>query len=120
VAEIDVQAVVENHRVHFIECKGVAPDSFVDADEVKRWLHKRIPAIRSWAQLNPDLRALPMSFELWSTGELLPDSLAAVEQATRNTQKYEIRWRGPAQLEELTESTRDRALLKVMRQHFLQ
>ena len=120
VAEIDVQAIVENHRVHFIECKGIAPDSFVDADEVKRWLHKRIPAIRDWALQNPELRTLPMSFELWSTGDLLPESLALVEQARLATQKYEISWRSPAQIEELTQATRDRALLKVLRQHFLQ
>jgi hypothetical protein len=118
-AEIDVQAVVENHCVHFIECKGISPNSFVDADEVERWLHKRIPTIREWALQNPEFRRLPMSFELWSTGDLTPETRAAVEQARRDTRKYEIRWRGPAEIEELTESTRDQALLKVMRQHFL-
>ncbi len=119
VAEIDLQAIVENHRVHFIECKGISPNSFVDADEVERWLHKRIPAIREWALQNLEFRGIPMSFELWSTGELKPESLAAVGQASRDTKKYEIRWRGPAQIEELTESTRDQALLKVVRQHFV-
>lgn len=121
VAEIDVTAVVEHQRVHFIECKGMSPGTTVEDAEVKRWLEVRIPAIRRWALSQDELKALPMVFELWTTGNFTKLSTAALGKAkeTVRPSKYKIVVRGPRDIRQLTEKSGNKDLLKLLMQHFL-
>jgi hypothetical protein len=108
-------------RVHFIECKGHAPGGIVDDDEVELWLNKRIPLLRKQALEHPDWRNLDLHFELWTSGELSTLSAKAVAEAQEKHQgRYRIRVRSSTEIESLSESLYDKALSKVLQQHFFE
>jgi len=117
VAEVDVVAIVENRRIHFIECKGQTPHQTVDDAEVKKWLTKRIPLVRKQALEHPDWKHLEMHFELWTSGHLSPEADAMV--AAAKSRKYNIMCRNGADVSVLANELQDQSLTKVLRQHFL-
>jgi len=119
-AEIDVIAERKYKKVHFIECKGYKPSSTISIEEVKKWLSKRIPTIRSWAlsesRWDNDIK---FQFEFWITGKLNPKSKELIDKASANTKKYEIILRDSNDILQLTKETGNKALIKIFREQFL-
>ncbi|MGL5336478.1 MAG: hypothetical protein ACRC9R_10115 [Enterovibrio sp.] len=73
-AEADVISEGDS-EIYFIECKAHAIGKFVDHDEVKRWVQKRIPALRKFASTHPDWKNKKLRFELWTTGKYKEESI---------------------------------------------
>lgn len=119
-AEIDVLAEVKYKSVHFIECKGYKPTSTISIEEIKKWLNERIPTIRKWALSEGHWgNDVELHFELWITGKLNPKSLKLIEKAISDTKKYKIVFRNSENILKLTKKTGNKALVKVLKEHFL-
>jgi hypothetical protein len=119
-AEIDVLAEVKYKSVHFIECKGYKPTSTLSIEEIKKWLNERIPTIRKWALSEGHWgNDVELHFELWITGKLNPKSLKLIEKAISDTKKYKIVFRNSENILKLTKKTGNKALVKVLKEHFL-
>lgn len=118
-AEIDVIAEKGNEKVYFIECKGGRPTSTLSDEEVKKWLHTRIPRINSWALLENRWDSIEFHFELWITGKLTQISKELIEKASKNTKKYKIVLRESNDILELTKKTKNKALIRIFREQFL-
>ena len=120
-AEIDVIAEKKYRKVYFIECKGYRPSSTISIKEVKKWLSKRIPVVRSWALSEGRWdNNIEFQFELWITGKLNQTSKNLIDKASRDTKKYKIVLRDSNDILELTKKTGNKALVKVFREQFLQ
>ena len=117
-AEVDVLAV-NAKEVYFIECKGYQPFGTIDDNDVERWLKKRIPLIRKQALAHPDYKSNKMYFEFWTTGKLSETAIAMVQNAKDNTKKYTIEYRDAAAVYSYAKDVGDRALIKTLRQNFL-
>lgn len=121
-AEVDVRARRED-QVLFVECKGIAPGTVLDDEEVKTWLEKRVPAVASRARQNSEYDGSHLRFELWTTGELSPQSMAmvAAKQALVRPTKYTLGVRFGPDLHQLAmrHKRRQPTLAKVLEQHFL-
>ena len=115
---MDVLAV-KAKAVHFIECKGYQPFGTIDDDDVERWLKKRIPLIRKQALNHPDYKSNKMYFEFWTTGKLSEKAVAMVQSAKDKTSKYTIEYRDAADVYAYAKVVGDKALIKTLRQHFL-
>src|SRR5690606_23224781 len=81
-AEIDIWISKERVGVKAIECKGVKGNSFVDDDDITRFLINRIPKVRrhlreiNWSGDN-------LVFELWTTGKLTEKSIQHIEEVRK-------------------------------------
>lgn len=118
-AEVDVWAVKEGIIARLIECKGMAPDTLVDDEEVGLWLSNRITRVRQhlskigWKGPKP-------RFELWTSGILSSSALDRIEKTRiANAAKYELVVVGPSELRDAVEVVNDPPLKKVLEQHFL-
>ncbi len=120
-AEIDVLIVVPNQVVHFIECKGYLPGRTVPHAEVEKWLHKRVPELFKLANEHPDWKNLDYRFELWTTGELSPESRTLIQnlQNSVRPEKYVIEIRTARDIEAMAVRTQDAGLVHLLRNHFL-
>ncbi len=120
-AEVDVRGIIEDQAVYFIECKGNLPGSFVADEEIEKWLTRRIPIVRKHALEQSDFRNLALHFELWTTGELTAMSRSRIESFTRQLRPntFTVRIRLAPEIEQIAKATKDQALAKVLRQHFL-
>lgn len=121
-AEVDVRARKED-EVLFVECKGIAPGTVLDDDEVKRWLEKRVPVVAAKARQNGEYDGCRLKFELWTTGELSAQAMAMVaakQQLVRPT-KYTLDVRFGPDLHQLAMRQRRRqpTIAKVLERHFL-
>lgn len=79
-----------NNEILFIECKGHRPGGEVEHDEVKRWLHERVPHLYKYAKSHPDWNNKKLRFELWTTGKFSDESIGILSQLRSSTTKYEI------------------------------
>lgn len=120
VAETDVQAVVRNREVWFIECKGHHPLAQVDLDEVKRWLNRRVPEQLRYARENPEWRQYRYHFELWTTGVMPEETkeMIAEYNGRRGDRTYHVGWKERDDVLGAAVRTNDRNLVKVMTEHF--
>lgn len=121
VAEVDVRAEVGS-KIHFIECKGLLPNSTLADSEVEAWLTKRIPIVRAKTINNDEFRNRKLHFELWITGQLSDESnqrIAAL-QAQLRPSKYTITVRRGPELQTMAENSGDASLANALRQHFIQ
>ena len=121
VAEVDVQVVVKNRYIRFIECKGLIPGNFLSDAEVEKWLNKRIPVVLSQTRKNNTLSKLELRFELWVTGELTAEAKAmiATAQGRAVLNGYSIKAHYAADLAQAVDLVNDPSLRKVVDQHFL-
>ena len=120
VAEVDVLAVLANREVHFIECKGHAPEGFVDMREIDKWLTRRIPTVRKKALEHPEWRHLEMHFELWTSGQLSDDARQRLAALGSGETRYKVTVRAALEIEELVAKTNDNGLRKLVQQHFIE
>lgn len=120
-AEVDVQASVASRAVRFYECKGYQPGGLIPDDEVDRWLEKRIPLVYKQALAAPDWRNREFYFEFWTTGRLSKASITKIEKAKTTVRpgRYTLNFCDSEGLTVIARATKDRALIDVLRQHFL-
>lgn len=119
-AEVDVWLVIPNRNAHFIECKGRAPGSAIDDEEIEQWLNKRIPTVRQHVEQYMDPKPARLVFELWYTGALSSEATARIERTRdANSNKFEIKLVGPVEIRANVRALNDRSLLKTFEQHFL-
>jgi len=118
-AEVDVWELKEGIIARLIECKGMAPGTLVDDEEVGLWLTNRIPRVRQYLSKQGWKGPKPR-FELWTSGTLSSSALDRIEKTRiANSAKYELVVVGPAELKDAVEAVNDPPLKKVFEQHFL-
>lgn len=121
VAEVDVQVIVKNRYIRFIECKGLVPGNLLSDDEVEKWLNKRMPVVLSQTRKSNELSKLDLRFELWVTGDLSVQAKAmiAAAQGRAASKGYSIDVYYAADVDRSVGLINDPALRKVVDQHFL-
>ena len=118
-AEIDVLAIVRNHEVVFIECKGVHPLSVVDDDEVVKWLDQRIPVLRGAAKQHSEWRDLRQRYEIWSSGGYTDKALSLIVERQQQTSKYIIEARDGDYIHAEVRASKDKGLIRTYEEHFI-
>ncbi|EDM69281.1 hypothetical protein PE36_07332 [Moritella sp. PE36] len=118
-AESDIVAELNTGTILFIECKGHQPNGTVSHDEVKRWLHTRVPTLRKYALEHPEWKRKKLSFSLWTTGSFTDESLALLTQAKSGTGKYELDFLDAEGLLEVVKSCNDKEMLRTYFKCFL-
>ncbi|RUS67244.1 hypothetical protein CUZ56_01187 [Saezia sanguinis] len=118
-AEVDVCIVNLGQEVHFIECKGYTHKNKILLADVERWQREKIPIIYASAREHPDMKNLRYKFHYWATCEFEEDAVAFLEERKELISRYDINYKGAAQIAALTRQTNDQALIKVMNEHFL-
>ena len=119
-AEVDVWELKEGIIARMIECKGMAPGTMVDDEEVGKWLTTRITRVRHHLSKTPEFRCLKPYFELWTSGILSADALARIEKTRQvNVNQFELVVVGPEKLREKVQAVKDKALLKTFENHFI-
>ena len=118
-AEVDVYHVNEGIAALMIECKGVAPGSLVDDDEIGLWLTTRIKRVRHHLTQLGWTIPLPR-FELWTSGSLSAQAHERVEKTRQaNARKFEIAVVEDGALRAAVKTLNDASLLKTFENHFL-
>lgn len=116
-ADIDVRLVSETQIISY-ECKGHGPDVEVTLEEIKYWLEKQVPIIRGAHLSEPRFDGLNHIFEFWTTGPISPDALAFLEERKSAIKKYEIRWRGPAEVAAEAAKPKNKTMQKLLKKHY--
>lgn len=118
-AEVDVFHLNEGIKAQMIECKGIAPGTLVDDEEVGLWLTTRITRVRHYLQSIGWSGPLPQ-FELWTSGALSAKAHERVERTRlANNKKFEIKIVEGDALRIAVKAVNDASLLKTFEQHFL-
>jgi hypothetical protein len=118
-AEVDVYHVNEGIVAQMIECKGVAPGSFVDDEEVGLWLTTRIKRVRHYLQHLGWSGPLPR-FELWTSGALSAQAHERVKKTRQaNAKKFELLVVEGDELRVTVKAVNDPSLLKTFEHHYL-
>ncbi|WP_414615703.1 hypothetical protein ACSYS8_000313 [Stenotrophomonas muris] len=119
IAEVDVYCVNEGVEALMIECKGMAPGTTVDDEEVVLWLTTRINRVREHLRRIDWSGPLP-KFELWTSGNLSENARSRVERTRNaNAKKYELTVLEAGDLRARVKALNDLPLLKTFEQHFL-
>lgn len=114
-AEIDLLVRPGVRALRFIECRGYQPAGEIPLDMVQKWLEKKVPVMRQWAEAQVHLRDREMSFEFWTAGQLSAEAKAYLDGANRS--KYSVKLVDAKELERM--STRcEAALRRTLAQHF--
>ena len=116
-ADIDVRLVTETEVISY-ECKGHGPDVEATLEEVKYWLEKQVPIIRAAHHCEHRFDNLDHVFEFWTTGPLASDALAFLEERKSEIKKYEIRWRGPAEVAAEAAKLKNKTMLKLLKRYY--
>ena len=118
-AEVDVYHLNEGLAAQMIECKGIAPGTCVDDEEVNQWLTKRIMRVRHHLQ-NLGWSGPRPRFELWTSGALSDQARQRIEKTRlANANKFEIIVIEGDALRIAVKAVNDASLLKTFEQHFL-
>lgn len=118
-AEVDVYHLNEGIVAQMIECKGIAPGSLVDDEEIGLWLTTRIKRVRHHLQHLGWSGPLPR-FELWTSGALSAQAHERVEKTRQaNAKKFELLVVERDELRVKVKAVNDSSLLKTFEQHYL-
>lgn len=118
-AEVDVYHLNDGIEAQMIECKGIAPGTMVDDEEVGLWLTTRITRVRHHLHQLGWSGPLPR-FELWTSGALSPQAHERVEKTRQtNGKKFEILVVEGDALRAKVKAANDVSLRKTFEQHFL-
>lgn len=118
-AEVDVYHLNEGITAQMIECKGIAPGTLVNDEEVGLWLTKRITRVRHHLQSLGWSSPLPR-FELWTSGALSAQAHERVEKTRlANAKKFEIMVVEGDALRIAVKAVNDASLLNTFEHHFL-
>ena len=118
-AESDIVAELNTGTILFIECKGHQPCGTVSNDEVKKWLHTRVPTLRKYALEHPDWKHKDLSFALWTTGGFTNESVELLEQTKVSTRKYKLDYLNAESVMEVVQDCNDKEMLKTYSKCFL-
>lgn len=118
-AEVDIVVEGTDNTITFIECKGYAPYSIVPDEEIDRWLHTRIPAVRDCALARPDWRNKTLVFEMWTTGKPSVEASQKLRKMEEGTKKYSIKFLEASDLRKMFDKQDNRKLSQVFATHFL-
>lgn len=116
-ADIDVRRVSETEVVSY-ECKGHGPDVEVTLEDAKYWLEKQVPIIRAAHLLEQRFDNLDHVFEFWTTGPLSADALTFLEERKASIKKYDIRWRGPAEVAAEAARLKNKTMSKLLKRYY--
>lgn len=119
-AEVDVLAILANHTVTAIECKGYSPRAIIPDDLFTRWLQHNVPIAYKGIRDHPDWKNLPVTFEFWSTAPISEDALVLFQKAKAklNPNRYSIELRGPEDVYRACLETRETSLITAYEKHF--
>lgn len=118
-AEVDVYHINDGIIAQMIECKGMAPGTLVDDEEVALWLTTRIKRVRHHLQRQGWSGPLPQ-FELWTSGALSAQARERVEKTrVANARKFNITVVEGDSLRNVVKALNDPSLLKTFEHHFL-
>ncbi len=119
-AEVDVWAVKEGVSARFIECKGMAPGTLVDDQEIGLWLTTRIQRVRHYLKNTLQWKGPKPQFELWTSGILSAEAQVRIEKTrSANSAKFELIVVGPAEIRKAVKVVGDEPLLKTLEHHFI-
>ncbi len=119
IAEVDVYELKEGIIARMIECKGIAPGTMVDDEEVAKWF-TRINRVREHLLKTNQCNGIKPYFELWTSGILSTDALARIEKTRQaNARKYELVVVGPEEIRRKVRGVNDVPLLKIFENHFI-
>lgn len=118
-AEVDVYHLNDGIVAQMIECKGIAPGSMVDDEEIVLWLTTRIKRVRHHLQHLGWSGPLPR-FELWTSGVLSEQARQRVEKTRQaNAKKFELLVVEGGELRIIVKAVNDPSLLKTFEHHYL-
>jgi hypothetical protein len=118
-AEVDVYHLNDGLMAQMIECKGIAPGTLVDDDEVDLWLTKRIIRVRQHLQSQGWSGPIPQ-FELWTSGALSAQAHERIRKTQlANAKKFKIKVVEGDSLRITVKALNDKPLLKTFEHHFL-
>lgn len=119
IAEVDIYNLNDGISARMIECKGVAPGSLVDEEEIDLWLTVRILRLRKHLNEIGWNGPLPI-FELWTSGSISQFSKERIERTkSANSNKFSIRVVDAEKLGLIVRDVNDQSLLSTFEQHFL-
>lgn len=115
-AEIDVKAT-DRREVICVECKGKAPGTLVDEQEITDWVEKSLPRIKSWLKL---AKSLPnkRGFAFYTSTDYTDRAKALIDELSRMHKKQPIMfYKGDDVLAELRDQN-ESSLVDIFREHF--
>lgn len=119
-AEIDVLRIKEGRAVWAYECKAYLPSRRVTLDEVKHWLHDRVPRMQAALAGQSRFQGCEFYYEYWTTGGFEPDALALLDEAAANTRRYKIGWKDGIAVRSFMSQLQSKEPLRMLDKHFLQ
>lgn len=118
VAEVDVTVITNDNRIRFIECKAHEPDGYVDNEEVKKWLHKRLPIVKKYVKEHPEWRDMDISFELWTTAGFTDEAIELFEKESKRTSLHKIVYLNGEEIDSLIKKGDNKELYFTFKNHF--
>jgi hypothetical protein len=115
-AEIDVKAS-KHKEIVCCECKGKSPNSLVGVSEVKEWVDKTLPVIKSWVK---DLNPLPdmRRFEFYSSTGYTTEAQKLIAEVKETPKKFPLQFfTGDDLLKRLKEEGQN-SLVDIFREQF--
>jgi len=113
--EIDVYVKYPN-EVRFVECKGYKYP--LDKEYVSKWLTDNIPTIRNWALSQDECTHKKHVFELWSTGGFEDSARDLLENYSKSTNKYEIKFFGKNEILKIAKDSKNNNLKRILQNYF--
>lgn len=119
--EVDVVAEREDDSITFIECKGHSPYGQTPHKEVQRWLQHTVPTLFRIKNDSRDWQNLTLHFEFWTTAPLTAETIAFLEQASKNVKptRYTIGWLSGPEILSRCQDTKNTGLVTAFRKHFM-
>lgn len=115
-AEIDVKA--KNRReVVCCECKGKAPNSLVDAPEIKEWVETALPRIKYWLKQSttlPDIRR----FEFISSTAYTKAAIELIGELEAAHKKQPIKFLSGKDILNKLQAQKEKSLADIFREQF--
>ena len=117
-AEVDVTVITNGKKIRFIECKAHEPDGYVDNEEVKKWLHKRLPIIKKYVKEHPEWRDMKVSFELWATAKFTDEAIELFENESNKTKLHEIIYFNADEVDSFIKESENKELYFTFKNYF--
>ena len=116
-ADIDVRRVSGAEIVCY-ECKGHGPDVVVELEEIKYWLEKQVPIIRSAHQHEGRFGGLKERYEFWTTGKFDEGVLKYLNERKETIRKYEIDWKDGMDMQEISSSLPNKTMQRLLKRFY--
>jgi hypothetical protein len=118
-AEVDVYLELQQRHL-IIECKGRHPGTILPDEEVREWLHQRIPRVREHLQRDHFGPPIRPEFELWITGRLSKEAIEMIIKTREaNARVYDLRVIWSKEIRERVRDLSDKGFLDIMEKFFL-